>query len=114
VQAEDAGGQVLLVHGLVFSREGLVGAQLLHHVVEVGEGEAGVQGLLALAVGVELFGQLPDARLLLRRRGGGMGRSSWICYSWEYYHISRRQMLKPKPRENDLIKHPSGKYYPRQ
>ncbi|WP_434086420.1 hypothetical protein [Hymenobacter canadensis] len=68
VQAQDHGGQALLVDGLLFGRgEGLAGAQLLHHVVEVGEGEGGVLGLLALAVGVELFGQLPDARLLLRR-----------------------------------------------
>lgn len=55
---------------MLFGRgQGLTGAQLLDHVVEVGEGKAGVQGLLALAVGIELFGQFPDARLLLRRGG---------------------------------------------
>ena len=68
VQAEHHRGQALLVDGLLFGRgQGLAGAQLLHHVVEVGEREGGVGGLLALAVGVELFGQLPDARLLLGR-----------------------------------------------
>ena len=66
VQAQDDGSQALLINGLLLGRgEGLAGAQLFHHVVEVGEDR--VLGLLALAVGVELFGQLPDARLLLRR-----------------------------------------------
>jgi hypothetical protein len=55
VEAEHHGGQPLLVDTYVFGAEGLAGAQLPDHVVEVGEGEARVQGLLALAVGVELF-----------------------------------------------------------
>ncbi|OGX90002.1 hypothetical protein BEN49_07665 [Hymenobacter coccineus] len=49
---------------MLFRSEGQTGAELFDHVVEVSEGEAGVLGLLALAVNVEGFGQLADADLL--------------------------------------------------
>ena len=47
-----------------FGGEGLVGAELREDVVHAGEGEAGVLGLDAFAVGVEFFGDFADALAL--------------------------------------------------
>ena len=54
---------------------GLVGVELLCHVVEGGEGEAGVLGLLAFAVRVNGFGQLADSGLL---GGRGIGEGEQV------------------------------------
>jgi len=73
----------LLQHGdepvladLLFRRAELrATAQLLQHVVHAGGGEVGVLGLLALAVGVEGFGEGANARLL---EFGGGGEWEWV------------------------------------
>ena len=64
--------QPLLVDRLVLGGQRLAGAQLLQHVVHVGQGQLGMLSLLALAVRVQLLGQGADARLL-RVGGGGEG-----------------------------------------
>lgn len=60
VQFLQQGDQTLLVNGLLFSVQGLAGAQLLQDVVHPGQGQAGRLRLLTLAVGIELFGQVAD------------------------------------------------------
>ena len=62
--------QPLLVDRLVFGGQRLAGPQLLQHVVHVGQGQLGVLGLLAIAVRVQLLGQVADARPLRVGRGG--------------------------------------------
>ena len=55
------------------------GAQLLEHVVHAGQRQVGVLGLLALAVGVDAFGERGDACALLgRARGEGEGLESSV------------------------------------
>ena len=49
---------------------GRAGAQFFQHVIHPGQGQFGMSGLLALAVGVELFGQIADGGLLLGRGVG--------------------------------------------
>ncbi|HAV45796.1 MAG TPA: hypothetical protein DCX44_11045 [Halomonas sp.] len=57
--------QALLVDGLLFGAELFACAKFLHHVVHTGKRQRWVLGLLTLAVGVDLFGQLADLRRLL-------------------------------------------------
>ena len=53
---------------------GVAGAELFEDVVQVGEGELRVLGLLAFAVGVEALGEVADVLFAaLRSRGNGKG-----------------------------------------
>ena len=67
--------QALLVERAFLGRQRVAGAQLFEHVVHAGEGQLGVLGLLALAVGVELLGEIADAGGL---RGGGVGEGEFL------------------------------------
>ena len=64
--------QALLVDDLVLGRERLARAQLFEHVVHAGDGEIGMRGLLAFAVGVEFFCE--GANTLLAAVGTGRER----------------------------------------
>ena len=65
--AEDA-DEAVVVDLAVAALDGLVGPELLQHVVHLGEGQAGMRRLLALAVGVE-----PLAEVAQAGAGGGVG-----------------------------------------
>jgi hypothetical protein len=60
--------QSLLVDGALLRAQRLARAQLLQHVVHPGQSQAGMRGLLALAVGVQFLGQAANAlgRVLAR------------------------------------------------
>ena len=53
----------LALAGLLFLGEGAACAQDFEAVIQGGEGEPGVLGLHALAVGIQLLGEGSDARL---------------------------------------------------
>ena len=55
-------------------RQRFAALQFFQHVVHAGQRQLGMGGLLALAVGVELFGEGGDAGLLFGA-GGGEGES---------------------------------------
>ena len=55
------GDEAVVVDGFFFGSEGFGGAEFFEDVVHAGEGEAGVLGLDAFAVGVEFLGDLADA-----------------------------------------------------
>jgi len=63
VQLLEHGDQSPIVNDLVLGRERLARAQLFEDVVHAGDGEIGVRGLLLLAVGVQLLGEVADACL---------------------------------------------------
>ena len=67
--------QALLVNDLVLGAQGLAGAQFFEHVVHAGQRQPRMRRLLALAVRVELLGELADAGLL---RGGGVGEGEGL------------------------------------
>jgi hypothetical protein len=64
VQLAQHRDQAMLVDHPLLRGQRLAAAQLVQHVVHAGEGDVGVGGLLALAVGVELFGLGANAGLL--------------------------------------------------
>ena len=68
VELSEHGHQALLVDDLVLGRERLARAKLFEHVVRAGDGEIRMPGLLALPMGVELFGEGADAALLSLRQ----------------------------------------------
>ena len=57
--------QPMLVDGLLPGGQRLAGPQLLQYIVHARQGQIWVQFLLALAVGVELFGQGADFLFLV-------------------------------------------------
>ena len=59
--------QALFTEGFVLGSQGFAGTELGEDVVEAGQGQRRVLCLLALAVGVELFGEVADAGLLVGR-----------------------------------------------
>ena len=67
MQLAQYGNQTLFVDDFLFGGQRLAGTQLFQHVVYAGQGQLGVLGLLAFAVGVEAFGQVADLCLLLWR-----------------------------------------------
>jgi hypothetical protein len=60
--AED-GDEALIVDLLFLGVEGFSRAELFQHVVDAGEGEAGMKFLLALAVRVKTLAEIADALL---------------------------------------------------
>ncbi len=62
--------QPVLVDHYLFRVERFAGFQLFEHVVHTGQREVGVLRLLALAVRVELFGEIANAGLLFSRSDG--------------------------------------------
>ena len=55
--------EALVVDLLVLGGEGFASAEFFEHVVDAGEGEAGMQLLLALAVRVQTLAEIADALL---------------------------------------------------
>ena len=70
VQGLQDADQALFVDNFVFGGQWFAGADFGQDVVHAGQGERGVLGLLTFAVGVELFGEVADAGLLV---GGSDG-----------------------------------------
>ena len=70
VQLTQDGDEAGFVDGFVPGGQGFAAAQFGEDVVHAGQRQLGVGGLLALAVGVELFGQGGDAGLLFGAGGG--------------------------------------------
>ena len=76
--AED-GDEAVFVGELFLGVEKGAGAEFFEDVVEVGQRQLRVLGLLAFAVGVEGFGEVADARLLRFGRGGEWERVTCRC-----------------------------------
>jgi hypothetical protein len=95
VELLEDGDQAVLVDEFVLGgkvgggeRAGVDGAEFFQHVVHVGEGQVGIFGLLALAMGVEFFGDQvtlstsemsPEERQYLARTEGFDPRRSEFC-----------------------------------
>jgi hypothetical protein len=75
VELAEHGDEAGFVDGLVLGGQRFAAAQFGQHVVHAGQRQVRVGGLLALAVGVELFGEGGDAGLLFGA-GGGEGEFS--------------------------------------
>ena len=69
VELAEDGDEAVFVGELFFGVERGAGAEFFEDVVEVGEGQLRVLGLLAFAVSVEALGEVADARLLRFGRG---------------------------------------------
>ena len=59
------GDQALFVDHALLGGEGFAAAEFVQHVVHAGQSEVGMGGLLAFAVGVELFSDSADYDRLL-------------------------------------------------
>ena len=87
----EEGDEALVVDGFGLGVERGAGAEEVEDVVEAGEGERGVQGLLALAMGVEALAEVAD--FLLQRDFGEGWEGVWIktdafVVSWAVFECS--------------------------
>jgi hypothetical protein len=103
VQGLQHADQALLVDGFFLGAERFAAAQFFEHVVHAGQRQRGVGFLLALAVGVELFGEVADAGGLLFG-GGGEGEgleAAGFVVARAVFRVGRRQ---PVPRRMDAAR----------
>lgn len=84
VQGLQDADQTLFVDGFVFGGQGLAAADFVQHVVNAAQSQCRVLDLLAFAVGVELFGEVAEAVLLLGRGGR----------EWERFKASRFDVVR--------------------
>src|SRR5690606_29857398 len=95
----------LFVEGAFLGGQGFAAAQLVEHVVHAGQCQAGVRGLLAFAVGVELFGDMAGAVLDIRIR-------NWKrkCFEAPSFVVSRSVFQRPPGCKCPYGMNMTGKY----